>query len=153
MNIDVKVENKEVDKVLTAVTKNQKKIMKKGYRKATTLIVKDARKNMKGSFSSLNFSYKGMKVNLSKGIRTSIYKDGSGASVYERGPRDLYYILLFHDFGAKGRKMKKQVKKRYYQLKGGLKGKHFFQNALMKRNDAVKQLIKEVEEQMKKVGL
>lgn len=153
MNIDVRVDNNEIDKVLTAVTRNQKKIMKKGYRKATSMIVKDARKNMKSAFSSLKYSYKGNIVNLSKGIRTSIYKDGSGASVYERGPRDLYYILLFHDFGAKGRKMKKQVKKRYYQLKGGLKGKHFFQNALIKKNDAVKQLIKEVETQMKQLGL
>lgn len=155
MNISVRVDNNDVDKVFTAITKNQKKILKRGYKKATSVIVKDAKKNMKASFSSLKYSYNGTTVNLQNGIRTSTYKDGSGASVYERSPRDLYYILLFHDFGAKGRKSKKKgrKRKRYYKLKGGLKGKHFFQNALSKRNEAVNQLIKEVETQMKKFGL
>lgn len=154
MNISVRVDNNDVDKVFTAITKNQKKILKRGYKKATSVIVKDAKKNMKAAFSSLKYTYNGTTVNLQKGIRTSTYKDGSGASVYERSPRDLYYILLFHDFGAKGRKSKKgKQRKRYYKLKGGLKGKHFFQNALSKTNEAVNQLIKEVETQLKKFGL
>lgn len=153
MNISVRVDNNDVDKVFTAITKNQKRILKKGYKKATSVIVKDAKKNMKASFSSLKYTYNGTTVNLQKGIRASTYKDGSGASVYERSPRDLYYILLFHDFGAKGRKGKKKGRKRYYKLKGGLKGKHFFQNALSKTNEAVNQLIKEVETQLKKFGL
>lgn len=131
--IDIKVDNREISQAFTAYSRDQKKIMKRAYRKGANIITKTARKLLKSSMTSLIYHYGGKSVNLSKGIRTSIFKDGTGVSIYERSPRDPYFILLFHDAGAKaGRKKTTTQPNKYYHYtkKGGIKAKGFFQSAL-----------------------
>lgn len=152
MEIKITTDNRELERAITATTRDQKKIMKKAYRKGAQPIVKLARRLLKSAFKSLIFSYRGTKYDLRKGIRTSIYKDGSGMSIYERTPFDPFYILLFHDFGAKnGRKISKNHSKYYkYKPKGGIKAKNFFQNAIAKQGEATDTIIKVVNEEINK---
>lgn len=151
MRVNIEVNDKQIEQAFTAVTREQKKMMKRAYRKATSIIVRTARKNMKSAFRSLVWR-KGGNLDLRKGIRTSIYKDASGASVYERSPRDLFFILLFHDYGAKnGRKKGKHPRKTNYVKKGGIKEKGFFQSAFSKIKDAESELIKSVETDLTKM--
>lgn len=119
-------------------SKKQKAAYKEAYRKASNILVKETRKELKTVVRKINtkHTYKNGKTeSLSKGIKAKVYKDATGANVHILGD----YRLKFFEIGTKPRYVKKRkgkpLKKRGYR--GSIKASHFFRKAQTNTEDAV----------------
>lgn len=124
----VVVDDKQLVDYVNAVTREQKRTLKKAYNEAIKPLIKDARRNVRAS------KYKLKKSNLVKGVRGGTWKNNKGASVYIRSPYDNYYKLLFFESGTKERfvKMRKRKRLKTKAGRGRIVSGWFFRNALTK---------------------
>lgn len=130
---NVVVDDKPLVRYVNAVTKAEKRALKNAYRAAVRPIVNEAKKNVRQSPYKLKGSKNGS-VNLIQGVRGGAWKNGKGASVYIRSPRDDYYKLLFFESGTKARFVAHRKGRRLSSkaYRGHVDGGWFFKRSLDK---------------------
>lgn len=128
---NVIVDDRQLVRYVNAVTKAEKRALKNAYRASVRPVVNDTKKNIRRS----RYQLKGSQgVDLSQGVRGGAWKNGRGASVYIRSPRDDYYKLLFFESGTRARfvahrKGRRLSRKAY---RGRISGEWFFKKSLDK---------------------
>ena len=130
----IEVDNKKVLNLFANLSsKKQTKVYKQALTKATNILVKETRNELKKGVKNINTVHTSSsgKYSLSRGIQRKVWKNGEGATVTILGD----YRLKFFENGTKIRKTRKGYNR------GTIKAQHFFDRAKQnKAKDIQKQL-------------
>ncbi|MCQ2978734.1 MAG: hypothetical protein MJ245_02950 [Clostridia bacterium] len=128
----IEVDNKQILKLFANLnTKKQKKVYKNALKKASNIVVKEAKKELKGGgikkLNTVHTTKTGKTYSLLKGIKGLVWKSGEGATISILGD----FRLKFFELGTKLRKTKRGWNRGY------IKAIHFFSRARQSKEKEV----------------